>query len=40
MVAVEATALPQTRFLKDMTGTLRPEVAADKIARGLTGVSG
>jgi len=36
MIAAEAaTALPQTRFLKDLVGTLEPDVAASSIARGL-----
>jgi 3-dehydrosphinganine reductase len=36
MIAAESpTAVPQTRFLKDLVGTLQPEVAARKIARGL-----
>jgi 3-dehydrosphinganine reductase len=36
MIAAEAqSGLPQTRFLKDMVGTLEPEVVAQKIARGL-----
>jgi short-subunit dehydrogenase len=36
MIAAEAaTALPQTRFLKGLVGTLAPDVAASKIARGL-----
>jgi len=36
MVAAEAaTVLPQTRFIKDLVGTLPPDVAARKIARGL-----
>jgi short-subunit dehydrogenase len=37
MIATEAaTALPQTRFLKDLVGTLAPDVAASKIAKGLS----
>ncbi|NVK42557.1 MAG: hypothetical protein HWE39_15050 [Oceanospirillaceae bacterium] len=37
MVAAEAdTILPQTRFLKDLAGTLSPEAAASGIARGLS----
>ena len=36
MIAAEAeSAIPQTRFLKDMVGTMEPEVAAQKIAYGL-----
>jgi 3-dehydrosphinganine reductase len=37
MIAAEAGAiLPQTRFLKDLAGTLSPEAAASGIARGLS----
>jgi short-subunit dehydrogenase len=36
MIAAEAASvLPQTRFLKDLGGTLEPEVAVQKIARGI-----
>ncbi len=36
MIEVETeTAVPQTRFLKDLVGTLEPEVAARQIASGL-----
>ena len=36
MIAAEAApVLPQTRFLKDLGGTLKPEVAVQKIARGI-----
>ena len=28
-------AVPQTRFLKDLVGTMEPDVAATKIARGI-----
>ena len=36
MIAAEAqAAVPQTRFLKDLVGTMEPEVAATKIARGI-----
>ena len=36
MIAAEsADAVPQTRFLKDLVGTLEPDIAATKIARGL-----
>lgn len=36
MIAAESsTAVPQTRFLKDLVGTLQPDVAAKKIAGGL-----
>ena len=36
MIAAEAASvLPQTRFLKDLGGTLQPEVAVQKIARGI-----
>ncbi|MFT7048102.1 MAG: 3-dehydrosphinganine reductase [Halioglobus sp.] len=36
MIAAEAdTALPQTRLLKDLVGTLSPEKAADIIIRGI-----
>jgi 3-dehydrosphinganine reductase len=36
MIAAEAkSAIPQTRFLKDLVGTMEPEVAAQKIAHGL-----
>lgn len=36
MIAAEAaTVLPQTRFLKDLVGTMKPELAARKIARGI-----
>ncbi len=36
MIAAEAASvLPQTRFLKDLGGTLKPEVAVRKIARGI-----
>ena len=36
MIAAEsANVLPQTRFLKDLAGTLPPAVAAKKIARGI-----
>jgi short-subunit dehydrogenase len=37
MIAEEAeSVLPQTRFLKDLVGTLSPEAAAVKIARGIS----
>ena len=37
MIAAEAeSAIPQTRFLKGMVGTMEPEVAAQKIAHGLS----
>ena len=36
MIAAEyADAVPQTRFLKERVGTLEPDLAATKIARGL-----
>ncbi len=36
MIAAEAgSILPQTRFLKDLGGTLQPEVAVQRIARGI-----
>lgn len=36
MIAKERLdSLPQTRFLKDLVGTMEPEIAARKIARGL-----
>lgn len=36
MIAAEAASvLPQTRFLKDLGGTLEPEVAVREIARGI-----
>jgi short-subunit dehydrogenase len=36
MIAAEAEGvLPQTRLLKDLVGTLSPETAAVKIARGI-----
>jgi len=36
MIAAEAASiLPQTRFLKDLGGTLQPEVAVQRIARGI-----
>lgn len=36
MIAAEAAnVLPQTRFLKDLAGTLPPAAAAKKIARGI-----
>lgn len=36
MIAAEAgSVLPQTRFLKDLAGTLTPAAAARKIARGI-----
>jgi short-subunit dehydrogenase len=36
MVAAEAAhAVPQTRFLKDLVGTMQPDVVAGKIARGI-----
>jgi 3-dehydrosphinganine reductase len=37
MIAAESQAsVPQTRFLKDLVGTMEPEVAAVKIARGIS----
>jgi 3-dehydrosphinganine reductase len=37
MIAAESQAsVPQTRFLKDLLGTMEPEVAAIKIARGIS----
>jgi 3-dehydrosphinganine reductase len=37
MIAAESEdSVPQTRFLKDLLGTMEPEVAAEKIARGIT----
>ncbi len=33
--AESASAVPQTRFLKDLVGTMEPDVVAVKIARGL-----
>lgn len=36
MIAAEAaTAVPQTRFMKDLVGTLQPDVAARQIAQGI-----
>ncbi|MEH6592871.1 MAG: SDR family NAD(P)-dependent oxidoreductase [Halioglobus sp.] len=36
MIAAESEdSVPQTRFLKDLIGTMEPEVAAQKIARGI-----
>ncbi len=36
MIAAEsAAAVPQTRFLKDLIGTMQPDVVAAKIAKGL-----
>ena len=36
MIAAEAdTAVAQTRFLKDLVGTMEPELAASKIARAI-----
>ncbi|MEH6583406.1 MAG: SDR family NAD(P)-dependent oxidoreductase [Halioglobus sp.] len=36
MIAAEnEVSVPQTRFLKDLIGTMEPEVAAEKIAQGI-----